>query len=151
MVIILIFVFLIFHSNERKKYYKHIRKAKTQPTKYLSIIIDGMDQQCTALPKLQPTPKALNHNDQLNTHITGCIVHGRGQHAFIDFKEYPHDSNLTMNILLQILLQYSSSLPPILYLQLDNTARENKNRHLFAFCSLLIELRIFQKVSHLNI
>lgn len=113
----------------------------------MSIIIDGMDQHCTAIPQLHPTPKALSYTDQLNTHITGAIVHGRGQHTYIDVKEYPHDSNLTINIILNILIRYTDSLPPTLYLQLDNTARENKNRHVFAFLSLLVELNIFKKVN----
>ncbi|XP_030848478.1 uncharacterized protein LOC115927151 [Strongylocentrotus purpuratus] len=112
----------------------------------MSIIIDGMDQHCTAIPQLHPAPKALSHTDQLNTHITGAIVHGRGQHTYIDVKEYPHDSNLTINIILSILIRYADSLPPTLYLQLDNTARENKNRHVFAFLSLLVELNIFKKI-----
>lgn len=133
-------------SSERQKYYKHIQKSKTNPEKYMSVIIDGMDQHCTALPQLHPTPKALNHTSQLNTHITGAIVHGRGQHTYIDFKEYPHDSNLTINIILNILIRYKDSPPPTLYLQLDNTARENKNRHVFAFLSLLVELNIFKKI-----
>nr|XP_054753079.1 uncharacterized protein LOC129258865 isoform X1 [Lytechinus pictus] len=133
-------------SNERQKYYKHIQKAKLHPEKYMSIIIDGMDQHCTAIPQLHPTPKALSHTDQLHTHITGAIVHGRGQHTYIDFKEYPHDSNLTIHVLLNVLIRYADSLPPTLYLQLDNTARENKNRHVFAFLSLLVELKIFKKI-----
>ena len=37
----------------------------------MSIIIDGMDQHCTAIPQLHPAPKTLSHTDQLNTHITG--------------------------------------------------------------------------------
>lgn len=143
---LLIALYLLFSSSERQKYYKHIRKAKSQPEKYMSVIIDGMDQHCTSIPQLHPTPKALSYNDQLHTHITGALVHGRGQHAYIDFNEYPHDSNLTINILLNILVRYADSLPPVLYLQLDNTSRENKNRHLFSFLSLLLELNIFKKV-----
>jgi len=37
-------------SGERKKYYKHQKKAEKNPEKYLSIIIDGMDQSKTHLP-----------------------------------------------------------------------------------------------------
>lgn len=40
----------IFCSGERKKYYKHQKKAESNPDKYLSIIIDGMDQSKTHLP-----------------------------------------------------------------------------------------------------
>lgn len=37
-------------AGERKKYYKHQKKAVSYPDKYLSIIIDGMDQSKTHLP-----------------------------------------------------------------------------------------------------
>ncbi len=38
------------YRNERKKYYKHQKKAEKDPGKYMSIIIDGMDQAKTYLP-----------------------------------------------------------------------------------------------------
>lgn len=82
---------------------------------------------------------------KLQTHVTGVIVHGRGHHVFLDFKEVPHDSNLTINVLLQTLLKYEK-LPPTLYLQLDNCGRENKNKFVLALCCLLVELGIFKKV-----
>ena len=69
----------------------------------------------------------------------------------INIKEYPHDSNLTINIILNVLIRYTDSLPPTLYLQLDNTARENKNLHVFSFLSLslslIVELNIFKKMN----
>lgn len=34
-----LFPFIYFFSMERRKYYKHIKKAKDQPEKYLSVII----------------------------------------------------------------------------------------------------------------
>ena len=37
-------------------------------------------------------------------------------------------------------------LPPILTLQLDNASRDNKNRWVFAFCSLLIYKGIFREI-----
>lgn len=40
----------LFSSGERKKYYKHQKKAEKRPDKYLSLIIDGMDQSKTHLP-----------------------------------------------------------------------------------------------------
>ena len=38
-------------------------------------------------------------------------------------------------------------LPPTMYLQMDNCWRENKNRYVFCFLALLVELGIFEKVS----
>ena len=40
----------------------------------------------------------------------------------------------------------SQSIPKRLYIQLDNTARENKNRCVLSFLSLLVELGVFEEV-----
>ena len=58
------------------------------------------------------------------TQITAAIIHGQGTCAYIDVHSWPHDSSLTINILLDILMK--QFVLPILYIQLDNTARENK-------------------------
>ena len=42
---------------EREKYYKHGLKAKQHPEKYLSLIIDGMDQSKHNLPHFNVTTK----------------------------------------------------------------------------------------------
>ena len=39
------------------------------------------------------------------------------------------------------------SLPKKLFLQLDNSAKDNKNRYVMAFCSLLTARRIFKEVT----
>lgn len=85
----------------------------------------------------------------LRTHVTGVIVHGRRSFAFVDLHLWPHDSNLSSNILLQVLLQ-QSNLPSTLYLQLDNCFRENKNQFLFGFLGVLIRQEIFKEVSFMQ-
>ena len=37
-------------------------------------------------------------------------------------------------------------LPPVLYLQLDNCVKENKNQYILWLLALLVELKIFEKV-----
>ncbi len=64
----------------------------------------GMDQHVSQLPKPLTNSKAMAATTKLPTHITGAIVHGRGQHTFIDCNEIPHDSNLTINVLIQVRL-----------------------------------------------
>ena len=39
------------------------------------------------------------------------------------------------------------SLPKKLFLQLDNSAKDNKNRYVMAFCSLLTAKRVFKEVT----
>ena len=56
------------------------------------------------------------------THVTGAITHGYGT-VFIDAHAWPYDSNLVLNILIE-LLNIREFLPDVLYLQLDNRQRK---------------------------
>ena len=69
----------------------------------------------------------------------------------MDLVQYPHDSNLTLTVIINVLTDFARSnpLPEVLYLQMDNTSRENKNRFVLTFCAALMELQIFKKVSTL--
>lgn len=109
-------------------------------------IIDGMDQSKTDLPHIVRKNKSACKMWALRTHLTGALVLGKRSYAFIDAHLWPHDSNLTINILLQILVQ-EENLPSTLHLQLDNCYKENKNRFLFGFIALLVQFKIFQEVN----
>ncbi len=114
-----------------------------------------MDQSKTNLPRLTQTPKSAQNLQQLRTHISAALVHtrspdGKLAYAFIDMLQYPHNCNLTLHVLLSILKEMKDKLPPILNLQLDNTARENKNRFVFGFCALLVAKKVFRKVRTCN-
>ena len=122
--------------------------------KYITIIIDGMDQNKTNVPSLPQQTKSTQNLWRVRTHLTGVLVHtkaekGKLAFAFYDLLQWPHDSNLTIAVLLAVLLYLSEifeALPGILYLQLDNTSRENKNKYVLAFLALLVQLKIFKKV-----
>ena len=83
------------------------------------------------------------------THITGVINHAYGGSAFIDLFGWPHDANLVLNVLMNV-VNKREVLPDVLYLQLDNTARENKNQYVMGFLALLVEIGIFKEVSSLH-
>ncbi|XP_061193023.1 uncharacterized protein LOC133201246 [Saccostrea echinata] len=140
---------------ERQYYYKKREAAKRAPTKFLSVIVDGMDQSKSNLPHfVGRTAKAVNSADQLKTHISGVIAHGQNEFfTFLDIGQYPHDSNLTINIILQILFKIKDimggKLPPTFYLQADNCWRENKNKFVLAFCEYLVHIKVFREV-HLS-
>lgn len=40
---------------------KHRRKAEKDPSKYMSLIIDGMDQQKTNIPHIISNPKVIDY------------------------------------------------------------------------------------------
>lgn len=83
-------------------------------------------------------------------HITGAICHGQKRvMCFIDLLQWKHDSNLTLNVLLNIftnLIKNGGCLPECLHLQLDDCYRENKNRYIMAFSAYLIEMGIFKEI-----
>ena len=110
-----------------------------------------MDQNKTNLPRFTRTPKSAQNLHQLRTHITAALVHtrapnGKLAYAFIDLLQFPHDCNLILHVLLSVLKEMKDKLPPILNIQLDNTARENKNKFVFGFCAFLVQQKVFRKV-----
>ena len=120
----------------------------------MSVIMDGMDQNATNMPHLKRLNKSAANLWRLKTHVTGVISHGHGSYAYIDLLQWPHDPNLTINILVEHLLQRVMDciqskypVPKKLYIQLDNCNRENKNRHVLGFCSLLVQEKVFEEVS----
>ena len=94
------YMYICVSRNEREKYAKHRHKSERNPSKYLSIIIDGMDQEKTNIPHIISKPKLMAGAATLETHITGARAHGHCTVMAIDYGQYPHDSNLTIEILL---------------------------------------------------
>ena len=151
--------FLPFCSNrqERQRYYTNRQAAIENPEEYLSIIQDGMDQNKTNIPHFVRVTKSCQNLWCLRTHLTGCLVHGVGNFGFFDFLQCPHDCNLTLTSLLLTLsaMAKRGPLPRRLLLQMDNCVRENKNKYVLGFLSLLVEKKIFSEVNissttHLN-
>ena len=121
----------------------------------MTIIIDGMDQSKTNLPHLTQNMKSTQNLWKLRTHLTGALLHtqapkGKIGFGYYDLLQWPHDCNITIHILLEVLqflARQLNSVPEVLYLQLDNCYRENKNRYIFGFCALLVQLKIVKKVT----
>lgn len=120
----------------------------------MAIIADGMGQHTTNIPSLRRISKAMSALTTVGTHLVGAIIHsgqsvnGKEVYGSFDYYQFPHDSNLTMKVLLDVLVRWASDylLPPVLYIQFDNCLRENKNRFMFGLLALLIEEKIFGKV-----
>ena len=145
---------LFLTRNERRKYHLHRYKARRSPSKYLTIILDGMDQSKTDVPNLRRVCKSTANLQKLRTHLVGAIMHsglcpmGKAFNGIFDLFQWKHDSNLTMNILVILLASFNDrfGLPTVLNIQLDNCWRENKNKYVFSLLSLLVEWSVFDKV-----
>jgi hypothetical protein len=143
---------MVRQENERRKYYKHRWKSRSNSSRYFSVIIDGMDQNKTDILRLQRETQATSALTKLGVSVIGVISHGHEPRAtaYLVPSEYPKDSSFTMHIVAETIiraLEKNEFLPPIFYLQLDNTGRENKNKTMMAFMSLLVEQGIFTKVT----
>ena len=53
-----------------------------------------------------------------------------------DLLQWAHDSNLTITLLIRVVIDYAKShlLPETIYIQMDNTSHENKNKYVLSFC-----------------
>lgn len=143
----------ILFRKERERYYSHRSKARSNPEKCVTIIIDGMDQSKSNLPNTKLIAKSTSNLWKLRTHITGLLVHtqsayGKLAYGYVDLLLWPHDCNLVMTLLVKTLFHFQKDrpLPDRLYIQMDNTCKENKNRFFLTFCAALVELKIFRKV-----
>ena len=115
-----------------EKISRHREKSRASPEKFMTKIVDGMDQSKTNIPN---TSKSTSGLWRLRTHVSGILVHTKVPcrklaFVFLDMLLWPHDSNLTVTIILKALLKFveDRSLPSTLYIQMDNKARENKKK-----------------------
>ena len=111
----------------------------------MCMIIDGMDQAKLLLPQLNNKSKAFSEAWKLRTHLTGVLDHGLHPLCISDLFQWAHDSNLTMNVIL-IALARRSFIPDILFLQMDNCFRENKNQFVLSFLAILVAQGILKEV-----
>lgn len=108
-----------------------------------------MDQNKTNLPHFHRKNKSAAALSFLKTHITGSLVHDYGGLGHIDLLQWPHDSNLMLTVLLDAIirrLQQRSYFPCKLFIQLDNTCRENKNQYVLCFFAAMVQLGLFTEI-----
>ena len=110
-----------------------------------------MDQKKTRLPHWPRPPKSVNESCLLQIHVVGCLVFHATLHSrvFLNYPSLHNDGNLVVTIMQRIFNEWEKKLgglPPVLYLQLDNTSRENKNNLLFTYLHMLLVKKVFRKI-----
>jgi hypothetical protein len=136
-------------KNERSVYMGNVGRAVMRPDKYLSMIIDGADQADFALPHSKERSHASEAAWKLQLKLYGVIVHGVGVWAFTVPPHIAQGNNITIQAIWYTLLaivKMKGKLPPTLYLQLDNTSKQNKGRFLKAFLGILVLVGIFRRI-----
>lgn len=92
--------------------------------------------------------KNVKKENFVQLHVVGALIFNgvMSSKVFINLPNILNDPNLTITVIQKILCDWQGTLPSVLYVQLDNSARENKNQVLLASFSMLVEQRIFKKV-----
>ena len=135
---------------EQRDYWKAKNNAILYPNESMCLIVDGMDQNTTMVPKLRQAVEGIEGR-YVKTHLCGMLVHGEGLYSdvWID-SHHKHDSNQVvtsiMHVISDVRTRRGGKLPLVLHIQADNCGRENKNQYMFAFCAVLVGLRYFAKV-----
>jgi hypothetical protein len=106
--------------------------------------MDKMDSFKTSMPRVNVKTKK-SGNKYFKQFVNGVLVHGLTFFAYLGHDAYGLRgwADLQIECLLRTLvavdLDYAArgkSMPPVLFLQLDN-AKDNKNQYLFAFIEWL--------------
>lgn len=112
-----------FPRQERRVYYLHLYKARKFPCKCVANIADGVDQHTTNIPSVRRLNEAMSPLTTVGTHLVGAIIHSRqaqnGKEIFgsFDYYQFPHDSNLTMTVLLDVLVYWADEYDlPLFYI-----------------------------------
>lgn len=140
------------HTGERNAYQNRRKAAIEQPDSFISIIVDCPSS--VFIPHHVPVTKGTATYSKVEFAAVGIVNHGLklAEYQVLISKTYPKDPNLIIsaifNHIIRILASYPSpnEHPPILFIQLDNCVKENKNRYLFAFFNWLVEIGWFKSV-----
>ncbi len=106
-----------------------------------------MDQAKTEIPHEAIQATERSQMTYLGTHIYGCLTHGAsiGAFAYACLDWFSGSANTTCSVLLQVLLsliQRGDTIPKTLYLQLDNSSKDNKNTTLLSFVAWMVYMTI---------
>ncbi|GBG64863.1 hypothetical protein CBR_g48331 [Chara braunii] len=140
----------LMQAEERQKLSKHRYKASSHPSEYVAMIIDGMDQSKTILPHFTRVPKdsKLKEGNFVKVHVVGAKVLGLSSNASatVFFDNFKSDSNCMLTVLHRQISQLPVPFFRVLYLTLDNTSKENKNKFVLSYLVFLVKMRVFSKV-----
>jgi hypothetical protein len=138
---------------ERSTYYLRRTQAVQYHNDYLSIIIDGADQSAYGLPHFCEKDKLSSNMLKMPVYLMGALVHGYRAYGFTYLKNIKHGSNIVLECLHHILcdvLATRKHIPPIIFLQLDNTSKQNKNKYILACLCCLIAWGVSHSGSFLS-
>ena len=106
------------HRNERLYMEHNIKAATENPNQSMMVLIDGMDQAKTDMPKIKKSDQAkgLDSQNTLKTRITGALVFGGGGpprlYYYLTYGDEVHvNPNLTVTVLMDVLDKTRRGIP----------------------------------------
>jgi hypothetical protein len=115
----------------------------------MCLIVDGMDQNTTMIPKMRQTVKS-TESRFMKTHLCRVLIHGMGLYTDVRFNVHQlHDSNQVVTSIMHAIGDVRirrEKLPPVLRIQANDCGWENKNIYMFGLCAALVEQGYFKEV-----
>jgi len=144
-------VHLFMVKEERFDYAQRIMLAKRRPDLYLHLTIDGSDNSNYGFPFMSERTHGSSKGYKVRSKLYAAILHGHFASVFTYATNLTGGSNVTIEIIHRMLEMYlndhpGNKLPPTLWVQLDNTCKDNKNRYVFAYAHMLVDCGLFQQV-----
>ena len=138
-----------FVHEERGTYYLRREHAVFYPTEFLSLIADGADQSAYGLPRFIEIDKTSSNVRKIPIYLMGVLVHGYRSFGFTYLKNIKHGTNIVIECLHHVLVDYKKNrgyIPPIVYIQLDNTWKQNKNKFMIGYLACLVAWGVVRQV-----
>lgn len=138
-------------TRERQFLGNALWRSVVNPDRLLVIEIDGMDSAKTLLPHMCQMDKEMDKKLLLKYHLT-CVKHNgtRPDDVYLYTNVLPHDASNTCTIIWMTLMKElelrKGNLPRSVWIQLDNTGRENKNKIVAGFCQWLVALGFVDEI-----
>src|SRR3954452_10802705 len=137
------------HMSERKEFKCRCAHSQNLPHQQWVILTDVADKY--AIPYIHPLPKGWGKIKRLPVNCFGLTNFALREKELTFFLPIvPHNSNLSISMLYNHLYRMINNpavqRAPVVHFQDDNAYKDSKNKYNLAFCSLLVQLDIFQEI-----
>lgn len=136
-------------ARERQAYLMNQENAKLDPSEYMSIAVDGADQSAFGIPHFVTITKDTKGH-ALKVKLIGLLEHCMDKRVALYTMTEDHETGA--NHVIECIHRYLNSrndrlgLPKVLFVQMDNCTRENKNRYTLGYLECLVLWGVFQEV-----
>ena len=135
---------------DRRGYELRKMQARREPQHFISLVVDGADQSSYGLPHFIRKSKE-DRGHKIAVKLVGVLMHGVENELFLfsmveAFETGANHVIESLHRALQIKKNIIGKLPPTLFVQADNCARENNNRFFLGYLEMLVARGVFVEV-----